>query len=286
MYCTGNSKSSNNLGQLGRETSTNKKEVTRPGPVDAFNEIHLEAAKVFVSNSIQKDSGHSAILDKNGRLWMSGCDRWQQLGLGSANGGSAGYTWKGGNLWQDKFVLSESITTEIKKTEQMNNTNKITVNSDDGMKGNSSLVQMTTTTGPNIRDVALGGDHTLVLSSNKKDVFAFGKCGDGQCGFIGKPYVSAPKRSKLLSSTTSTVGKSGSSSDNDNNSSASYIAAVCAVESCSITLDDDGKVMRKVGKCTPPSKSASASSLLTSSALSDGIEKCIRNAKRRGLINQ
>merc|ERR1711935_316979 len=99
---------------------------------------------------------------------------------------------------------------------------------------------MTTIRTRNIRAVALGGDHTLVLSSNKKDVFAFGKCGDGQCGFIGKPYVSAPKRSKLFSS-TSNIGNNG---DKDSSGSASYIAAVCAVESCSMTINDDGKILR------------------------------------------
>merc|ERR1712071_160163 len=119
-----------------------------------------KATKVFVSQSLQKDSGHSAILDSMGILWMSGCDRWQQLGLGSANGGAAGYTWKGGKLWQDRFVRSESITEELSKQKQNPNNN-------DNVH--------------TIRDVALGGDHTLVLSSNQTGVYAFGKCGDGQC---------------------------------------------------------------------------------------------------------
>ena len=278
LYSWGNSTASNSLGQLGRDTSTSKKKVTRPGLVEPFHDNHLRAAKVFVSNSAQKDSGHSAIIDENGRLWMSGCDRWQQLGLGSANGGAAGYTWKGGKLWHDKFILSESITAVIPKKQQTNN-------SDDE---NKNMAQRTTRTSTIIRDVALGGDHTLVLSSNKQDVFAFGKCGDGQCGFIGKPYVSAPKRSKLLSVTNS-IRSSDSTEDTSNDSSRKYIAAVCAVEACSITIDDAGKVMRKVGKCTPPSKSmstSSSSSVLTASVLSDGIEKCIQNAKRRGLINR
>eukprot|EP00533_Pseudo-nitzschia_delicatissima_P001441 CAMPEP_0116105768 /NCGR_PEP_ID=MMETSP0327-20121206/15233_1 /TAXON_ID=44447 /ORGANISM="Pseudo-nitzschia delicatissima, Strain B596" /LENGTH=311 /DNA_ID=CAMNT_0003598245 /DNA_START=95 /DNA_END=1030 /DNA_ORIENTATION=+ len=277
VYSWGNSRASNNLGQLGRDTSTSKKKVTRPGLVEPFCDNHLKAARVFVSNSAQKDSGHSAIIDENGRLWMSGCDRWQQLGLGSANGGASGYTWKGGKLWHDKFILSESITTEMPKKQKMNN-------SDD----KNNIVQRTTSEGTIIRDAALGGDHTLVLSSNKQDVFAFGKCGDGQCGFIGKPYVSAPKRSKLLSSTSS-IRSSDSSEDTSNDGSRKYIAAVCAVEACSITIDDDGKVIRKVGKCTPSSKSmskSSSSSIFTASALSDGIEKCIQNARRRGLINR
>jgi len=261
VYSWGNSKSSNNLGQLGRGTSSPAK---HPCPVDGFND-GLTAAKVFVSNSVQKDSGHSAIIDQFGRLWMSGCDRWQQLGLGSVNGGSAGYTWKGGKLWHEKFMLSESVTTEIRKNHQ----NKIDNTNNDAEA-------------PSIRDVALGADHTLVLSSNKQDVFAFGKCGDGQCGFIGKPYVSAPRKSKLLS-----IANNIESSDSEISGSKNYIAAVCAIESCSITVNDDGKILRKVGKCTPPSNgiSKSSSSVLTSLALSDGIAKCLKNARRHGLIN-
>jgi alpha-tubulin suppressor-like RCC1 family protein len=159
---------------------------------------------------------------------------------------------------------------------------------DNSNNDQDDLLHMTTTTkGPNIRDVALGGDHTLVLSSNKQEVFAFGKCGDGQCGFIGKPFVSAPKRSKLLSSISKINSSVISDNDNDNSSSSNYIAAVCAIESCSITIDDDGKILRKVGKCNPPPKSAltSSSSVSSSSVLFDGIEKCIKNARRRGLIN-
>ena len=280
VYSWGSSRSCNNLGQLGRDTSTNKKKVRHPGLVEPFDDDNLIAANVFVSNSIQKDSGHSAIIDKNGRLWMSGCDRWQQLGLGSANGGSGGYTWKGGKLWQDKFILSESVAIEISKNQKMSsNSNNI----DNSNSDQDNLLHVTTTAkGPNIRDVSLGGDHTLVLSSNKQEVFAFGKCGDGQCGFVGKPFVSAPKRSKLLSNISSDNSSVNSDNDNDNGSSRNYIAAVCAIESCSITIGDDGKILRKVGKCNPPPKSALTSS---SSLLFDGIEKCIKNARRRGLIN-
>lgn len=39
-----------------------------------------------------KDSGHTALVDEDGGLWMAGCDRWQQLGLGSSFTGAAGYT--------------------------------------------------------------------------------------------------------------------------------------------------------------------------------------------------
>ena len=57
---------------------------------------------------------------------------------------------------------------------------------------------MNETSGTNkIRDVALGGDHTVVLSGNQHDVYTFGKGGEGQLGVMGKPFVSAPVKSHL-----------------------------------------------------------------------------------------
>ena len=46
------------------------------------------------------DAGHTVLVDDRGDLWACGCDRWQQLGLGSSLTGAAGYTWQGGRLWQ------------------------------------------------------------------------------------------------------------------------------------------------------------------------------------------
>lgn len=214
---------SNAVGQLGREEG--KIPAKKPG------EIYLpsNASKAFCSQGCATGSGHSAILDVHGRLWMSGCDRWQQLGLGSSKGGTSGYTWIDGKLWHDKFVPSDSVV--------------------DLMKGKSSSVT--------IRDVALGGDHTLVLSSNQRDVFGFGKGGDGQLGLVGKPYVSAPVKSKVLSE--------------DQNGE--LLSAVCAVQKCSLTLDLTGRVRRKAGKCR-------------SSEVHKGIEECIARAKLVGLIER
>mmetsp|Transcript_28650 Transcript_28650/g.41652 ORF Transcript_28650/g.41652 Transcript_28650/m.41652 type:complete len:99 (-) Transcript_28650:140-436(-) len=80
-----------------------------------------------------------------------------------------------------------------------------------------------------IRDVALGWDHTVVLSSNQRDVYVFGKGGDGQLGLSGKPFVSGPAKSVELSSkNTSSKHNNDSSSNSDNT------AAVCAIRRCSM----------------------------------------------------
>jgi alpha-tubulin suppressor-like RCC1 family protein len=211
---------SSKLGQLGRDTSATSS--GKPGPIPLPEGVVVK--KAYVSDS-EIDSGHSALLDDHGRLWMTGCDRWQQLGLGSAKGGSAGYTWKGGKLWQERFVLSPFVN-DLMKEDDADAT---------------------------IRDVSLGADHTLVLSSNLKDVYAFGKGGDGQLGFVGKPFVSAPRKSSALSEPG--------------------ISAVCAVQNCSITLGSDGRVKQRVGR------------QCGATAIQDGINKCIEQAKRHGLLN-
>ena len=108
-----------------------------------------------------------------------------------------------------------------------------------------------------VRDVALGGDHTLVLSSNKKDVVAFGKGGEGQLGLSFKPWVSSPARSKVLSS---------SSSD---------IAAVCAFRHCSWTLDEDGEVKDMTGKCDKEAK-----------GMIRALKYCEKRARESGLLNK
>ena len=102
-----------------------------------------------------------------------------------------------------------------------------------------------------IRDVALGGDHTVILSSNKKDVITCGKGGEGQLGLTSKPWVSSPSKSKALSS------------------SKSDIAAVCAFRHCSMTLGDDGEIKNSVGKCSKMTKA---------------LELCRKRAAESGLI--
>ena len=103
-----------------------------------------------------------------------------------------------------------------------------------------------------VRDVALGGDHTLILSSNRRDVISFGKGGEGQLGLSSKPWVSSPSKSKLLSSIKG------------------EIAAVCAYRHCSFTLDESGKVMERVGKC--------------SKGFEEAVESCRRRAVKDGLL--
>jgi alpha-tubulin suppressor-like RCC1 family protein len=169
---------------------------------------------------------------------MAGCDRWQQLGLGSANGGSSGYTWIDGKLWQDRFVLSNSVL------DLMMMKNK---SSSDGA---NSL---------RIRDVALGGDHTLVLASNQRDVYAFGKGGDGQLGLVGKPFVTAPVKSKTLS---------------EDSNDGVLLSAICAIQKCSVTLDATGSVRKKAGKCR------------ATTMVDEGIQECIARAKQAGLITK
>lgn len=105
-----------------------------------------------------------------------------------------------------------------------------------------------------ISDVALGGDHTIILSSNKKDVVVFGKGGEGQLGLTSKPWVSSPSKSKLLSS------------------SDANISSVCAFRNCSMTLNDTGEVMKKVGKCSIEIK-----------GMKRALDMCRKRAKETGL---
>lgn len=213
---------SHSLGQLGRETTTTA--GRRPGLVPLPN--GLKAKWVFASHGSTADSGHSAVVDQDGNLWMAGCDRWLQIGLGSFNGGSTGYSWgKHGKMWQERFVPSHHVIDLMKRTEGAN---------------------------ANIRDVALGGDHTLVLSSNR-NVYAFGKGGDGQLGLTGKPFVSAPTKSSALSQPGA--------------------AAICAFQTCSAVLGEDGSLLKMVGRgCR-------------SSDVLEGLEKCIDRAKANALVD-
>jgi alpha-tubulin suppressor-like RCC1 family protein len=215
---------SSGFGQLGRPTGTTsgndsgsskqQHEHSRtPGPaIFSGTDETVYGYRAYVGGA--SDSGHTAVLDTTGNLWMTGCDRWQQLGLGSPAGGSAGYTWVGGKTHQTSFQKNAFI--------------------------NNLLEQHDATA--RIRDVALGGDHTVVLSSNQKDVFAFGKGGEGQLGLNEKRFVSAPARSHVLSASS---GKSQSPAATDSIA----IASVCAIQNCSLTMDRNGKVLQKAGKC-------------------------------------
>lgn len=232
-YCHNTKSCSNELGELGR---TNDPYKLLPITLVDSHHTNIEVLQAYTGGF--PSSGHSALIDSQGYLYLCGCDRWQQLGLGSPNGGSTGYTWKGGRLWQTQFQRADYVIELLQQLDpnlgkQQNN-----------MSENNPRRW--------IRDVALGGDHTVILSSNKKDVVVFGKAGEGQLGLTSKPWVSSPSKSKILSS---------SSPD---------IAAVCAFRFCSMTLDDDGQMKSSVGKC---------------SKLRKTLELCQKRAVESGLID-
>jgi alpha-tubulin suppressor-like RCC1 family protein len=242
---------STSLGQLGRElnetTTSNSppgSRRTRPGQVPLPDSIK-KVTRVFASVGSASDSGHSAIIDQDGKLWMTGCDRWQQLGLGSSSGGSTGYTWRHGKIWHERFTPSRYVTDLIEQTENLKN--------NDGSSRRGDGGRQTPLPSGTIRDVALGGDHTLVLSSNG-NTYAFGKGGDGQLGLTaGKPFVSAPIKSPTLSHPDA--------------------SAVCAIGACSIVLiGRDGRQNRMVGRnCR-------------SQTVMDGLAQCIQTKRRNGLL--
>eukprot|EP00568_Trieres_chinensis_P009422 CAMPEP_0183295924 /NCGR_PEP_ID=MMETSP0160_2-20130417/3691_1 /TAXON_ID=2839 ORGANISM="Odontella Sinensis, Strain Grunow 1884" /NCGR_SAMPLE_ID=MMETSP0160_2 /ASSEMBLY_ACC=CAM_ASM_000250 /LENGTH=302 /DNA_ID=CAMNT_0025457467 /DNA_START=20 /DNA_END=925 /DNA_ORIENTATION=+ len=196
------------------------------GPEVGGSVATVRAIRAFAGGN--DESGHTAVLDENGSLWLAGCDRWQQLGLGSSEGGASGYTWKA--LWQERFVKNDHLRDLMSRR-----------------------------CGAAIRDVALGSDHTVVLSSNMRDVYTFGKGGEGQLGLSGKPFVSAPAWSAGLSSTQRNSGGN--------------IAAVCAIQHRSLTLGEDGKVLRKVGKCR-----------MSADGMMDALKACQEQSKRDGLV--
>jgi alpha-tubulin suppressor-like RCC1 family protein len=141
----------------------------------------VKAAHAYVGGF--GSAGHTAILDTEGRLWVCGCDRWQQLGLGSSQSGSSGYTWTGGRLWQEQLQLNTHVVTLLQ-----------TLDPSLGSLSTSSATAAITTAASDkddqsrryIRDVALGGDHTVILSANKRDVITFGKGAEDQLGLSSK----------------------------------------------------------------------------------------------------
>jgi len=231
----------NTFGQLGRPTGKKKSSSSSssssiPHSVTLFLPPNVKAVRGYVGGL--SDSGHSAILDSSGNLWVAGCDRWQQLGLGSSQGGASGYTWgDGGKIWRTEFTLNPYVNEVLLKFQTKKQDQHI------------------------IRDVALGGDHTLVLSSNQKDVISFGKGGEGQLGLSSKPFVSAPVRSNQLSSSS--------------NNEKTKISMVCAVQHCSMTLDENGQLLKKAGKCYNKQN-----------MVTDAIKACIKRGTKDGLLNK
>ncbi|KAL3800755.1 hypothetical protein ACHAW5_002469 [Stephanodiscus triporus] len=247
----------NGLGQLGRggspsallpialssDSQTGGRARSRGGGAAAAVAAHAYAGGFA-------DSGHSAILDASGHLWLCGCDRWQQLGLGSSNGGSTGYAWGGGKPWQDRFRKNAHVADLLRRLDPSLPMDRPGDDDDDRrmmMEGDSSRRW--------IRDVALGGDHTVVLSSNGKDVIAFGKGSEGQLGLSSRPFVSSPAKSKILSS------------------GAADISAVCAYRNCSMTLDVNGEVLSTAGKCS-----------LELQGMKEALDMCRERAQETGLI--
>jgi alpha-tubulin suppressor-like RCC1 family protein len=241
---------SNAMGQLGRLTHHDSK---CPKPIQlppemakAQSSSYPSIIRAYAGGS--SESGHSVLVVStttnsatnnsdvdDDDVYVTGCDRWQQLGLGSAAGGSSGYTWEGGQIWRTQFVKNPFI---------------------------ANLMQ-TISGSRRIRDVALGGDHTVILSQNQRDVYTFGKGGEGQLGVSGKPFVSAPVRSTILSSSSSSRRQH------------EMIAAVCAVHHCSLTLDSNGEILNTAGKCRMRNKD-----------VVQAIQSCQERAERDGLLRR
>ena len=221
---------SSRCGQLGRP---GRASVPAPVVYQTHARDESSAAVVVVAQRAyvggQSDSGHSAIVNDAGdQLWVSGCDRWQQLGLGSALGGASGYTWKNGKVFQNEFVENTFVLEYLRRLDPT----------------------------ATIRDVAIGGDHTVVLSSNQRDVVTFGKGAEGQLGLSEKRFVSAPTKSSVLST----------------NGESTKIAAVCASDFCTWTLDHDGNVLKNAGQCRT-----------TQELFWKAMEVCQQDASRHGL---
>lgn len=246
----------NNFGQLGRPTKNAKdKNTPRPISLSADPAADADDSPLFVRRAYvggRSDSGHSALLDSNGHLWMAGCDRWQQLGLGSPSGGSNGYTWAdGGKIWRTEFCRNPHLTKFMQQHQQ----------------------HIDTHSNVHIRDVALGADHTVVLASNQQDVYTFGKGSEGQLGLTGKPFVSAIVRSSVLSTSSSSL--SNNSATRTSTSNSTHVSAVCAIDHCSLTLDSNGQVMNKAGKCN-----------MTSPVATKALQACMDRAQREGLVQK
>ena len=246
VYTWGNS---NSMGQLGRPTR-NRRDCQTPTIIATTTTATATTTATTTPTPVFRayaggnaESGHSLLVTTNDhQVHVSGCDRWQQLGLGSAAGGSAGYTWEGGRIWRQEFVPNHFITD-----------------------------LMTTTSGNHkIRDVALGGDHTIILSENQRDVYVFGKGGEGQLGIPGKSFVSAPVRSTVLSSTLNATTKTATAA-----TATADIAAVCAIHNCSMTLNGNGVILKKTGNCR-----------MEHEAIMKGLTACRDRAERDKLLVQ
>ena len=207
---------------------------------------------------------------------MAGCDRWQQLGLGSSSGGAAGYTWTA--LWQTSFQYNPYIA-QLMMDHCGTSASASASASSNGGTGSSP-----------IRDVALGGDHTLVLSSNQRHVFSFGKGSEGQLGLTHKPFVSSPAHAKELSVSSSSQGGGGGGKGTGTGiHTKKRIGALCAIQHCSIALDEQGEILKKVGKCLLTSDRTGTARTRndgsTRTGMAQAFQACRERAKRDGLVH-
>jgi hypothetical protein len=109
-YAFATNKRGNRFGQLGRPKSSSKLDDALKTPKQIqfqTNDVQLIAAAAGGS----KDSGHTLLLDLEGQVHACGCDRWQQLGLGSSEAGAVGYTWQG-RLWHYTPQLVSALSSK------------------------------------------------------------------------------------------------------------------------------------------------------------------------------
>ena len=161
VYSWATKKNGNRFGQLGRQENI-KDTSQKMKPTSATASSFFVAAAAGGS----KDSGHTLVVTREGSVYACGCDRWQQLGLGSTAAGAAGYTWEGGKLWRKELILLKGLR--------------------------------------NVTKVAAGDDHSVALLNNG-EVWTFGRGEHGQLGHPGKPFVMPPTKSVLLSEDRNTI---------------------------------------------------------------------------------
>ena len=167
---------------------------------------------ICVAAGGDSQSGHSAVLTADGSVYTLGCDRWQQLGLGSSSGGTAGYTWLDGKIWQREPHRVTALDTIL--------------------EGRPCRVV----------DIAAGSEHTACLCSTG-EVVTFGRGHKGQLGLAtaskqrgGRetgPWLSCPAVSPVLSSSSSPSSDGGSTNRNSNGRTTIRIGAQ---EDCTCTF--------------------------------------------------
>jgi|EP00945_MAST-04E_sp_MAST-4E-sp1_P001458 alpha-tubulin suppressor-like RCC1 family protein len=149
-------KRGNRFGQLCRPS--NKQGGGKSGGIQERKEVDGLGDVVGVAAGGSRDSGHTLFVNLVGQVFACGCDRWQQLGLGSPEAGAVGYSWQG-KLWHKRpqhiFALKDVVS------------------------------------------VAAGDDHSVALLKSG-EVWTWGRGEHGQLGHQGKPFVMPPTKSSVL----------------------------------------------------------------------------------------